>query len=303
MKPTWDTLRLHHVDLHYHAGTERPDGYSMYDYINYAHLSGRRILGVTDHFGRYLGGSRKPLLHYEGSPEGYQQFARDINDAREHFPDMTLLLAPEIGISALMSDRADVAFTAAHADMFLGEPGGAMGEWSVGETYIRALDAMARYRDRFGAPCVFVHPWRSHVNDLVGKGGIEPDVEPPDCLRLPKSEQLPPLSSYDDPVAHVEQLFDVDIAALAHAAVEHDIPFEINESTWGRMLAHNAEWFGERYLFIFRTLMDAGVEVVLGSDLHGVTSPAPTPFHVAQPLGLQPSDMRFLRHWLGPEER
>ena len=300
MKPTWDTLRLHHIDLHYHAGTERPDGYSVRDFVNYASLTGRRFLGVTDHFGRFLGESKKPLRHYEGTLDGYRQLAREISDTREHFPEMTILHAPEIPLRMLMSGQADVAFTAADVDMFLGEPGGAMGDWSVGETYTRGLEAMARYRDRFGTPCVFVHPFRGHVGRFVGKAGIDRGGEPPECLRLPQSEQLPPLGRCDDPVAHVEELFDVDLAALADAAARYDIPLELNQDTWGRAMAHNAEWFCERYLLVFRTLIDAGADVVLGSDLHSVEHPRPTPFSVAWLLNVTPRDIRFLRHWLAP---
>ena len=294
MKPTWDDLRLSAIDFHYHAGTERHEEYSLEDFVAYAESSGRRILGITDHWGRFLGASRKPLNHYPGSLEGFAQFAREVAQAREHHPDMILAFGPEVGFGAVVNGKADVAFELPEVDFFLGEPDVGHANPEATDRYVEAMEAMAEIRERFGRPSFIAHPLRSAVNTLVGKSG-----EDENGLKHPFTQQLPPLSSYADPRAHVEEILGFDLGRLAAASKKHDIPFELNDSTWGRMQAQNAEWFMERHLFFFRTLLDEGARVVLGSDQHNAASPAPTPFLIAAMLGVQPRDITFLRYWLG----
>ena len=77
------------------------------------------------------------------------------------------------------------------------------------------------------------------------------------------------------------------------------MPIELNQTSWDRILAMNNESFLDRYLYMFRGLIDRGAEVVLGSDLPGVEGPAPTPFIAARILGVEASDIGFLSPWIG----
>jgi predicted amidohydrolase YtcJ len=95
-------------------------------------------------------------------------------------------------------------------------------------------------------------------------------------------------------------MLDVDIHALADTCVRLDVPVEINMLDFASILAHNHQSFAERYLFSYRTLIDNGVQVVLGSDWHNLTAGEPTAFLPAMLLGVKPRDMRFLEQWLGP---
>jgi hypothetical protein len=284
----WKDLQLYQIDLHFHAGTERAPEYSAADYIDFAIASGRRIIGATDHFGRFLGGSRKTLNHYPGTLEGYERFYRDIASLRKDRQETTLLFAPEIGVGGLESGAADVAFDVP-VDYFIAEPLGPDG--NLGDALVRSIEIIAETRRRHGRPGFLCHPLRGSVNRIVGKAGPGP--------KMPNCPPLPPLSSYDDPREHVEEFLDIDIGSLARASVRHRVPIELNQTSWDRMLAMNNESFLDRYLYLFQSLIDRGAEVVLGSDLHGVEGPAPTPFIAARILGVEARDIGFLRPWIG----
>ena len=92
---------------------------------------------------------------------------------------------------------------------------------------------------------------------------------------------------------------DLNIAGLSRECIRHDVPVEINEGDWRRILVMNHKSFAERYLQFYRELRDEGVSFVLGSDTHNVEHPAPTAFVIAEMLNLQPTDMTILAHWLG----
>ena len=290
MKPSWDDLRLSHVDLHYHAGSERSASYSLDDVVGYAGATGRRVLGVTDHWGRYVRPSKKELRHYTGDTSGFAKLAADVADTRAIHTDMIVAFGPEIPLYDIVEGNCDDAFGPAEVDFFMGEHGGRGPSDGIGEEYIAGIAHMARLRDRVGRPCFLAHPLRSRVNYYVGKPGPGP--------AHPAQTAHPPLATYADPMAHVEELFGISLRDLARASVEYDVPLEINEMSWRRILAQNQEWFAERYLFFYRSLLDMGAEVVLGSDQHSAEGGGCTPFAVAGMLGVTPRDMRFLRHWL-----
>jgi len=291
MPITWDELQLYHVDLHLHAGTERPEAYSVRDFIEHALATGRRIIGITDHWGRFLGRSKKRLNHYPGTLEGFRQFAAETHAAGAAHPEAIILFGPEMGFDHLWSETGDAAFGVPEVTFFLGEPGGYPPEGMYGEYLIRGVEAIARARDRHGRPGILSHPLRAAINRYVGKSGPGP--------AHPHHPPLPPLGSLADPRTHTERLLDIDIAALAEASLRHDVPLELNESSWGRILGMNHQSFAERYLFFYRALLDEGARVTLGSDQHDAEHGASTAFIPAMILGLKPRDMTFLRHWLG----
>ncbi len=289
--PSWDDLRLYQVDLHFHAGTERPECCSALDFISFAVATGRRILGVTDHFGRYLGHSKKKLNHYEGSLEGFGQFSTEVKEAALRHPEAMILLGPEMGCAQLDSRDAGSAFILPEVAFFIGEPPPPAENESYGESLVRGIHSIAEARSRYGRPGLLGHPLRSLVNQIVGKTGPGP--------MMPLHPFLSPLGSYDDPREHVEEIFDLDIEQVAAASADFDVPIEINGESWRRIMAMNCEPFAERYLFFYRTLLQEGAGVVLGSDLHSIEHPVPTPFVVAEILGVSPQDMAILDCWLG----
>ncbi len=182
MPISWDELQLYNIDLHFHAGNERPPQYSMRDYIDFALASGRKIVGITDHFGFYLGRNPAACNHYPGSIEGYTRFCRDILELRRERPDAVLLAGPEIGLNDLETGAAEPAFSASAADFFMGEPGRFEGE--LGEYLIDAIEITAEARNRYGCPGFLSHPLRHSINTMLGKTGPGP--------RMPRLPPLPP---------------------------------------------------------------------------------------------------------------
>jgi hypothetical protein len=259
--------------------------------VGYARATGRRILGITDHWGCYVNPPAQiEFRHYAADLSGYAQFAADVRDARTKYTDIIIAFGPETPLPDIVAGTCDDAFALPEVDYFLGEPRGVNEINGVGEELVTGMEHMARLRDRVGRPCFLAHPLRGLVNYYVGGTGPGP--------RYPRQPAHPPLDQYSDPLVHVEELFGISLRDLARVSIDYGIPLEINESTWGRILGQNQEWFAERYPFFFRTLLEMGVEVMLGSDQHIADNGACTPFTVARMLGVTPCDMKFLRHWL-----
>jgi histidinol phosphatase-like PHP family hydrolase len=298
MGSQWCELQLHQIDLHYHSGTERNSQHSVDDYLGFAVASGRKVIGVTDHWGRYFQRSHKTHNHYEPTEEGFRQFASEVRGAAEGYPDVRILFGPELGVGAAFSDVGERMFTLPEVEFFIGESGASSEGEHHGDYLLRVVKWIAETREMYGKPGFLAHPLRNRINLILGKTGVDDDYRP----KLPLSTVLPPLASYDDPQSHVEDLLDVRIDELASAMIENDVSIELNQSSWGRILGMNAEWFAERYLYFMRRLIELGVSVVLGSDQHGVESPAPAPFQIAWLLGVKATDVTFLRHWLGSPE-
>jgi len=290
--PTWNDLELHAVDLHFHVGTARPEENSMLDVVSYAVATGRRVICMTDHWWKFTRVPNKPQPHYAPTMDGYRRFAADANEMRATFPEVCLLFGPEIGFGSFKSEELGQAFEVPGVDMFLGEPAGAPAGMGYGDYLIAGVEDIARCRDRFKRPGTLVHPIRAAIKRVCGDAGPGP--------LHPKTPQFPPLDSIADPLGHVEELLDVNIRGLAETCVRLDVPVEINMLDFKRILAHNHQSFAERYLFFYRTLIEHGVQIVLGSDWHSLVDGEPTAFYPAMLLGMKPRDMRFLEHWLGP---
>ena len=282
MNLDWSTLELHHIDLHFHAGTERPEDASLEDFILAAKRSGRKVVGITDHFWHFLGYS-KNNRHYPGTVEGYLQLSDDIVAVRERFPDMLLLFGPEMNLIRVLTDEGLPAFTSPAVTHFIAEPH--TDHWG-GEEYIKAFPRVAWVRERYGLPAFLAHPIRNVISVL------RQDTS------LAENPPHPPLARVADPVAHTGEVFDVDIPALARASREYDVPIELNAASWHNVVASNQEWLFERYVCFYRTLLDLGAELVLGSDAHGVSFPMATGHEAMHMLGVKATDIRFLRNWM-----
>jgi len=294
MPPKWEDLELYQVDLHIHAGTERPPALTLLDFVDFSVATGRRIIGITDHFGRYLGLSRKKLNHYPGTIKGYQSFIQDVRGARSKYTDEIILFGPEFGLGNLVSREGELALGTPGVDFFIGEPGSPPDGKTLGDYLVEGVREIRSASDEYGVPGFLGHPLRGPINRIAGKAGQGP--------KMPGHPPFPPLSKFDDPKEHVEELLQVDLSALARESVRRDVPIELNDSSWGRMLGMNHQSLLERYLFFFRGLIEGGARVILGSDMHNVEHPAPTPFIAAEFLEVVPGDLTFLRHWLGSTE-
>ena len=81
-------MYIHNIDLHYHAGQERAEGFSLADHLIHARLTGRKILGLTDHLGRYLNPKREGS-HYHASVGGLLQYRAEMDALKTDFNDLT----------------------------------------------------------------------------------------------------------------------------------------------------------------------------------------------------------------------
>ena len=278
----WEGLRLSSIDMHLHAGSERPAGATLDEYITTARAAGYRVVGVTDHFWYFLGLSDKKQTNYPGTLEGYQALAEDVHRARAAHPDMELFFGPEINMIRVMTHECESAFDAVGVTHFYAEP---HIHFRTTGTYIDGFRRIAELRERYGVPGALVHPLRCQIGDYI-KGGFDPD-----------DAAQEPLLQMDDPIGHIAGLFDVDPRALGKAARETDVAIEINGGSWNNLVSRNREWFIERYLLFYRVLLDEDVRVTLGSDLHGVGPAMPGATVPAMLLGVQPADLLYLRDW------
>jgi hypothetical protein len=202
-----------------------------------------------------------------------------------------LLFGPEIGLGFLGSKEAEGAFSVQEIDYFIGECGRPGKGETLGDYLERGVQEIGELRDRFGCPGILGHPLRWPILRHVGKTG--------QGFELPAHGPFPPLDSYEDPRQDVEELLDLDISALSLECIRCDVPVEINEGDWRRILVMNHRTFAERYLYFYHALAEEGVEFALGSDTHNVEHPAPTAFVVAEMLGIETRSMRMLARWLG----
>ena len=295
MKPTWNDLRLCDIDLHYHAGRERTNGLSLEDYVSYAETSGRRVLGVVDHWPRIAGTHGKKVGDPVAALEHFTKLGTEVAEARKRHPDMIILFGPEVHFDGVLAEAMNGAFDIPEVNFFLAEPDLELYDSWATDRYVDVMKTLASVRERFGVPGFLAHPLRPAVNTLVGMGKND---RAENGVIYPRSTGLRPLRTYDDGRAHVEDVLNMDISVLAEASREYDVPFEINENTWGRMQRQNAQWFMERYIMFYRILLDEGAHVVLGSDLHDATAPTPTAFIPAALLNIDPKQISFLKHWI-----
>ena len=279
----WQNLRLSQIDLHFHAGSERPEGSSINDFLRPAYASGRRVVGVTDHFWYFLGMSDRPPVLYQNTLEGYRALAEDVDAARGDYPDMALYFGPEINMVRVMNDMCIPAFDAPGVTHFYAEP---HAEFCTDEHYIRGFERIAELRAKYGVPAGLVHPLRVQIGKYF-KG-----------RRDNGAGEGRPLDEYRDPAAHLKDVFQIDPVLLAKEAVEYDVPIELNGGSWNNIVARNSEWFAERFLFFYRTLIEHGVRITLGSDLHGAGAAMPSVFVPAMMLGLKTADLDFIQEWL-----
>ncbi len=252
-------MHIHNVDLHYHAGQERAEGVSLSDHLQHARLTGRRLIGITDHLGLYLN-ARKPGRHYEASVDGLRAYRAELDALKPEFPDLKLYFAPEIGPGQDLDAMPDSVVSM--SDFFIGEvafPG--MDAAENTDALIERLVAYRMFSDATNREIFLAHPFRSAVNLRLIKRDAEPWVS-----------AMEPRWDGDFTVEEIGAFYMLDLDAIAAAAVQHGIPLEVNGNTQYRIRCSNIPAPLQMLWRACAYFRDRGVELVPGSDQHGFTA-------------------------------
>jgi len=286
-------LTYGNIDFHFHAGYERHPDTSLDDYFEFACMTGRRVLGVTDHFGYYVPGRDEGQRPYAGNLDGFLRFIADIDETRARFPMLRILKCPELSAASLDHDIPDEAVQA--SQFFLCEPPGVERD-QVGPNTTRRLNHIrkaAELQKATSRPVLLVHPFRAAVNQRLVKEPIEP--------RISQLESAPcGVFSEED----LNDFFMFDLRRYADACRQEEIPIEINGNTDSRIRRVNLAVPYRMLLAAYRLLLDSGVDLVPGSDLHGIRSGVGRggeyiPWMTFETLRLSPRDSAFVRALLG----
>jgi len=280
------------VDLHFHAGHERQPDTSMEDYLEFASMTGRAVLGVTDHFGYYCPGTDRGPRPYAGNLVGFMRFIADIEETSTRFPMLQVLKCPELGAASLDGPIPQEAVQASH--FFLCEPPGFEDE-QVGPnttSRLRHVHRAAELRQATSKPVVLVHPFRNAVNRRLVKAPIEPRIA---------QWRSTPSSAFSD--EDLNSFFMFDLRRYAETCREEGIPVEVNGNTDSRIRRVNLATPYRMLLAAYRLFLECGVDLVPGSDIHGIGSGVGrggdcVPWMTFEALDLTPLDSPFLRSLL-----
>jgi len=279
-------MHIHNIDLHYHAGQERGEGVSLEDHLVHARLTGRKILGVTDHLDLYLN-SKRAGRHYEASAGGLLRYHADLYALKAGFPDLTLYFAPEIDPGQELGTIPAEIIEA--SDFFIGEaayPGGSVEENT--RSAVRRMGELRDFADATGREVFLAHPFRGAVNMRLIKGDAEPWVAE-SAPRWDGSFGLGELADF----------FLLDIEAMAEASNRFRIPLEVNGNTQYRIRSSNLPAPLQMLWSALETLRDLGAELVPGSDQHGFMAGigrigGAVPADCFYALGIGAGDIAFL---------
>ena len=278
------------IDLHYHAGAERPEGESAADFITWAAGIGVQILGVTDHWELYDGNPRgNTMRFYDSTLEGMQTLAHEVMSAASDYPDIVLFFGPEILLSDLKLPETERLFALPEVTYFLGEQNNWHPDETHGDHLINGLKNVARLRDTYSRPGILAHPLRKAIIDYAGR--------PVGFPVRPQHPHMQPLDSVKDPVRDVSELFDVDLPAFCKAARDYDVPVELNGGSWSRVTKMNDTSLEERFVFFFRYLLERGVKLTPGSDRHTRTGEDRNT-EILQRVGICAQDVAFVGEWI-----
>ena len=279
---------IHAIDLHYHAGLERQAGLSLGDYLEHAVMTGRRVLGITDHLDLYLR-PQQVLTNpaYSQDLQGLLALRADLDNVRAAFPSLRLLFAPEVPPSFALADIPQPLVDA--ADYFICEADLAAASCSANTLSLQErFQEIAAFRAATGKPIFAAHPLRHAINLHLVKAPI-----PPWLRELSLREPLVFTQ------AERTRFSLLDPAAVGQTAAECGIPLEINGNTWERARAANLPAPLSIMLAIYRIWQACGVQFVVGSDQHAIRRSVgrfggAVPWEVCDALGIEASDIGFL---------
>lgn len=279
-------MHIHNIDLHYHAGQERAEGVSLEDHLVHARLTGRKVLGITDHLGLYLNPKREGR-HYGASAEGLLQYRADLDALKADFPDLTLYFAPEIGPG---QDLEGVPAEVVEAsDFFIGEaayPGDSVEENT--QAIVGRMGELRGFADATGREAFMAHPFRSAVNMRLVKRDAEPWVS-----------EMAPRWDGGFGLGEISDFFLLDIEAVAEASVRLRIPLEVNGNTQHRIRSSNLPAPLQMLWGALEIFRDRGAELIPGSDQHGFMASvgrmgSAVPADCFHALGIAAEDIAFL---------
>lgn len=289
-----ESLYVHNIDLHYHAGQERQPGTTLEGYLEHAEVTGRVVLGLTDHLEKYVGSplssaASAPL--YEQSVAGLQAYRADVEGLRGQFPALKIFFGPEIHASPRIDIQRILQGVVEVSDYFLVSlpTVDASVEANTG-VKIERVRAIAEMRERTGKPVFVAHPFRAAVNARLVKRPIAPWV----TALAPR----PPHAFTDD---QVNAFFGFDVRALGEACRECALPVEINGGTDSRIRGLNLPAPLQMFWASYRILHEEGVTFVPGSDQHGYMRTSTRregryiPFDAFEILGLTGEDIAFVK--------
>ncbi len=286
--PHLSELLIHNIDMHYHAGRERPEDSTLDEFVQHARISGRRVLGLTDHLGKYNGRNTNGTS-YEPTIKGFGQYRRDMERVQADFPDLRLFLAPECGpadrpesLSSTLIDLSD--FFICESDF--------PSHTSIQEntdTLVEKIEETGEIMELTGKPAFLAHPFRSSVNLRLIKHDVEPWVT---GLEPRPAEDLTP--------EEIRDFFLLDVERVGREAAGMDVPIEVNGNTQFRIRSSNLPAPLQMLWAALKLLKDCGCELIPGSDQHGFTAGVgrigmPVPADCFSFLGIAPPDMPFLK--------
>jgi hypothetical protein len=286
-------LFVHSIDLHYHAGQERQPGTTLEGYLDHAVMTGRVVLGLTDHLEKYVGSPRSSAASpplYEQSVAGLQAYRADVDGLREQFPLLRIFFGPEIHAGPRIDIQRIPQGVVDVSDYFLvslptvdGSPGG---NTAVKVERIRTI---AEMREQTGRPAFVAHPFRAAVNARLVKRPVAPWV----TALAPRSPE-----KFKD--EQINEFFDFDVRALGQACREYELPVEVNGGTDSRIRGLNLPAPLQMYWASYRILQQEGVTFVPGSDQHGYMRTSTRregryiPFDLFERLELTTEDIVFV---------
>ena len=293
-----EDLYIYSIDLHYHAGQERQPGTTLEGYLEHAVITGRVVLGVTDHLERYIGSPLSPInraLPYEQSVAGLVAYRAEVDRLRGRFPSLEVFFGPEIHAGPRIDIERIPQGVVDVSDYFLMSlPTADSSIRTNTKAKIDRLEAMAALRERIGRPIYVAHPFRTAVNDRLVKRPVAPWV----TALVPR----PPDAFTDD---EVNRFFGFNVRAMGRVCAEYALPIEINGGTDSRIRGLNLPATLQLLWASYRILCQEGVTFVPGSDQHSYMR-TPTrregryiPFEAFAMLDVTPLDILFVRQLLG----
>jgi len=279
-------MDIYQMDFHYHAGQER-GARTLREHLEHAEVTGRRLLGLTDHFNKYTPEARPQLRPvYEPSMKGLRDYYNEIQSLKSEFPGIKLYFAPEIGVNTDFGTIPDEAIVM--ADYFICEPGGVNGtvEENTGKL-LQRLDGIAEFSARTKRPVFLAHPFRAPVNFRLVKNPITPAVT--------AMGRRGSFREYE--AGEVSGFFLFDVVRLGKEAANLGIPLEINGVTHNRIRMVNLAGPLLMLWAAYAMMKEQGAAFVPGSDQHGFEAGshgAYVPFDCFDALGITAEDITFM---------
>ena len=282
-------LHIHNIDLHYHAGQERRSGLTLRDHLEYARESGRKVVGVTDHYGLY-GWTHKEHMPYPETIEGLLQFRSETRSLQNDFPDIRIFWGPELGPRLNLDEVDDRVI--AQTDFFILETPFDKDVEINTRKCIECIQRQAEFLERVGKPGFVAHPFRSVVNYRLIKGEVEEWVM-----------SLEPRPASQFPEEMINRFFGINVREFGDACLAAGLSIEINGETHRRVRSSNNVAVLLMLRRAYGILKDQGVDFVPGSDQHSFMLDYGRigrwiPFETFEYLGVGVEDLRFVNKLL-----